>query len=166
MMWHVIAACVFSLCSADPLDTLERQTSGLTFWQQSYDAPVGTSREQDLLRLHRLIQTVLGVEVQQAGAAPGVAGIASREHRIIALDGTLSPNARLQVLAHEAGHFLQPDGLTTQEGEVFADAVSYLVTRDEAPVFSRYLAGSKSGLHVLRTYRREIHWAARVLSGR
>ena len=165
-MWHVIAACVLSLCSTDPLDRLERQASSLTFWQQSYDAPSGTSREQDLLKLQRLVETVLGVQVQQAGAPPGTAGVSSREHRIIALDGTLSPNARLQVLAHEAGHVLQPDGLSKQEAEVFADAVSLLVTGDDAHVYSQYLAGSKSGLHALRTYRREIQWAARVLGGR
>ena len=165
-MWHLLAACVLSLCSTDPLDRLERQVSSLTFWQQSYDAPDGKDREQDLLKLQRLVEIVLGVQVQQAGAPPGTAGVSSREHRIIALDGTLSPNAKLQVLAHEAAHILQPGDMTKQEAEVFADAVSLLVTGDDAHVYSQYLAGSKSGLHALRTYRREIKWATTVLGGK
>jgi hypothetical protein len=166
-MWHLILSCAFLLsCSNNPLDKLERQASELTYWQQSYDAPTGSSREQDLLKLARLVETALGVQVQQAGAPPGTAGVSSRQHRIIALDGTLSPNAKLQVLAHEAGHILQPEGLTKAESEVFADAVALLVTGDDVHVFSHYLAGSKSGLGVLRIYRREIQWAARVLSGR
>ena len=164
-MWHLLAACVLSLCSTDPLDRLEREVSGFTFWEQSCEAPVGNSREQEYRRLQRLAWMVLGVQVQ-ASATPGVAGLASREARIIAIDPTLSPNAALQVLAHEAGHILQPDGLSKAEAEVFADAVAYLVTGDDVHVYGRYLAGSKQGLGVLKTYRREIEWAATVLSGR
>lgn len=176
-MLHLVFACLFSLCSQDPLDKLERQTDSYTFWEQSYDAPRGSDREQELQRLARLVSSALGVEVDMAGAPPGAAGITVRkaimvdeQHqaliRVIALDGTLSPNAKLQVLAHEAGHILQPEGLSRVEAEVFADAVAYLYTHDDGPVFARYLAGNKSGLHVLKTYRREIKWAARVLSGR
>lgn len=166
-MWHLIAACVLSLCSVDPLDRLERQTSSLTFWQQSYDAPVGNSRQQDFMRLQRLVVTVLGVTLR-VGAPDGIAGITviGEEGRVIALDPTLSPNAAFQVLAHEAGHILQPGGLSRPEAEVFADAVSLLVTGDNAHIFSRYLASSKSGLSVLKTHRREIYWAAHVLSGK
>lgn len=164
-MWHLIAACVLSLCSPDPLDKLEHEISRYTFWEQSYEAPVGNSREQELLRLQRLVSMALGVQVQ-AAAVPGIAGLASREARIIALDPTLSPNAALQVLAHEAGHMLQPEGLNKAEAEVFADAVAYLVTGDSLHVYGRYLAGSKQGLHVLKAYRREIKWAATVLGGK
>lgn len=167
-MLHLIASCILLVgfgCSHDPLDTLERQIGQLTYWQQSYEAPVGNSREQDFYKLQRLVVSVLGVKIQ-AGAMPGIAGFTVRETRIISLDPTLSPNAGLQVLAHEAAHVLQPEGLTKPEGEVFADAVALLVTGDDVRVFSHYLAGSKSGLHVLKTYRREIQWAARVLSGR
>jgi hypothetical protein len=164
-MWHLIVACALSLCSSDPLEKLERQTQSITYWQQSYDAPVGNSREQDFYKLQRLVVSVLGVRLQ-AGTPDGIAGVTAREARIIALDPTLSPNAGLQVLAHEAGHVLQPYGLTKAEGEVFADAVSMLVTGDNVQIFSHYLAGSKSGLGVLRIYRKEIQWAAKVLSGR
>jgi hypothetical protein len=164
-MWHLIVACALSFCSQDPLDRLEHQTQSITYWQQSYDAPVGNSREQDFYKLQRLVVTVLGVRLQ-AGTPDGIAGATAREERIIAIDPTLSPNAGLQVLAHEAGHILQPEGLTKAEGEVFADAVSMLVTGDNVKVFSHYLAGSKSGLGVLKIYRREIYWAANVLSGK
>jgi hypothetical protein len=166
-MWHLILACAFSLCSTDPLDRLERQASSLTFWQQSYDAPVGDSRLQDFLRLQRLAVSVLGVKLQ-AGVPDGIAGLTAftEDGRVISLDPTLSPNAAYQVLAHEAGHVLQPTGLSKQEAEVFADAVSMLVTGDNVHVFSQYLAGSKSGLGVLRIYRKEIRWAATVLRGR
>lgn len=164
-MWHLIVACVLLFCSADPLDRLTRETQSYTAWEQSYDAPTGDSHARDLARLQRLVTTVLGVELQ-AGAPAGIAGYTIREQRVISLDPTLSPNAQFQVLAHEAGHVLQPAGLSTPEAEVFADAVAYLVSGDETKTFSRYLSGSKSGLHVLKTYRREIQWAAKVLGGK
>ena len=176
-MWHLLAACLFSLCSTDPLDRLERDARAFSAWEASYDAPTGGDRLSEYLRLHRLVESVLGVRVQGFGAPPETSGAIGRmvttdpdgtEHvvRVIALNSTLSPNARLEVLAHEAGHLLQPPGLTDDEGQVFADAVSYLVTRGNRRTYARYLSGHKSSLRVLKTYRREIQWAAKVLSGR
>ena len=164
-MWHLLAACLLSLCSIDPLDRLERETLRFSAWEQSYDAPTGASRQAELMRLARLVSTVFGVEIRK-GTHDGIAGFVVREARVIVLDSTLSPNAALQVLAHEAGHILQPEGLSKADAEVFADAVAYLVTGDDVHVYGRYLAGSKQGLHVLKTYRREIEWAAKVLRGR
>ena len=93
-MWRLILACALSFCSPDPLDTLERQTQEITYWQQSYDAPVGNSREQDFYKLQWLVTRVLGVQIR-AGAPDGIAGFTMREARIISIDPALSPNAEL-----------------------------------------------------------------------
>ena len=163
-MWHLLAACLVSLCSSDPLDGLDRDARSFSAWEQFYDAPTGSSREHELGRLARIVVTVLGAEIREE-AIGHVAGYTSRQERVIVLDSSLSADAKLEVLAHEAGHLLQPPGLVGDEGQVFADAVSYLVTRGNRRTYARYLSGHKSALSVLRTYRREIRWAAKVLGG-
>lgn len=164
-MWHLIAACVLSLCSTDPLDKLEREARSFSAWEQSYDAPTGSDRAGEYGRLARVIAVVLGAEVREQ-AIGQVAGYTIRQERLIVIDSSLSTNAKLEVLAHEAGHLLQPPGVEGDDGQVFADAVSFLVTGRNSRTYARYLAGHKASLHVLKTYRREIKWAAKVLEGR
>ena len=153
----------------DPLRQLERATLAVPTWQAVYTPPLGAERKADLDRLQRLVERGLGAKVElieaaQDGAVSPVAGVTYLDQRLIQLDPALSPNAQLQVLAHEAGHLLSPPDLARAEREVFADAVSYLVTRDAIRIYALYLSQHKSGLTVLRTHRREIHWAADVLS--
>jgi len=104
------------------------------------------------------------------GSAEGYSGITYWETRQIAIDERLSWNARFEVLAHEAGHVLQPQGLTQIEGEVFAEGVAYLVLRhyghDRIELHAYYLAARKSGLDVLEHYATDIRHAARVLTAR
>jgi hypothetical protein len=64
----------------------------------------------------------------------------SSEHRIV-VDKALSWNDRYVVLAHEAGHTLQPGWVDRNEAEVFAEGVAMLVTQTGPREHARYLAG-------------------------
>lgn len=63
-------------------------------------------------------------------------------HRIFVDEG-LHWNARLAVLAHEAGHTMQPDWLAEGEAECFAESVSTLVSRDGVREHARYMASAR-----------------------
>jgi len=159
-MWHLLAACVLSLCSTDPLDKLAKEVA-------TFNVPAPPERPAELERLEALVFRTLGVVIVE-GAPEGFAGIATSHPRIISLSQKLTPAQRYEVLAHEAAHVLQPDGLTTEEEEVFAEAVALLVTGNNSKPYAKYLAwrGAASSLRVLKTHRKEIRLAARVLGGK
>lgn len=64
------------------------------------------------------------------------------EHQIY-VEERLHWNARYAVLAHEAGHVLQPDWVDREEGDAFAEIVAALVTHDGLREHARFLARSK-----------------------
>lgn len=61
----------------------------------------------------------------------------------IHVDQSLSWNSRLAVLAHEAGHTLQPARRTQGQREAFAESVAMLVAHDGLLEHARYLASLK-----------------------
>ncbi len=63
-------------------------------------------------------------------------------HQII-VDADLHWSARAAVLAHEAGHTLQPAWVGTAEGDCFAEGVSALVVRDGLMDHARYMAPAR-----------------------
>lgn len=66
----------------------------------------------------------------------------SHTHEIV-VDANLSWDARYAVLAHEAGHVLQPWWLDGGQPEVFAEMVSTIMSRDGIREHARYLADQK-----------------------
>jgi hypothetical protein len=117
--------------------------------------------------LQAVLSVVNGVTVTY-GDSHGYDGLT--QHRSIVISESMEWNARMEVLAHEAGHVLQPNGLTQAEGEVFAEGVAYLVLRhyghDRIELHAHYLAARKSGLYVLENYATDIKHAAGVLLAR
>ena len=89
------------------------------------------------------------------------------EERQVWLNKDLALDAQVQVLAHELGHALSPPGLTEQEREVFAEAVSYLVVLPELDDLNRYatyIARHKTvARQVMKMHEQHIWWAARLL---
>jgi hypothetical protein len=57
-----------------------------------------------------------------------VYGLTDSSEHIIRIEKSLSWNARFAVLAHEAGHTVQPWWLDRMEGDVFAESVATLIT--------------------------------------
>ena len=89
-------------------------------------------------------------------------GTTDRATRTIAIDASLSWNARRLVIAHEAGHILQPAWLNHNQAEAFAGAVAGLVshqTRESARYLSKFRADS---LLVMIVEWRAIYRAAAV----
>jgi hypothetical protein len=77
---------------------------------------------------------------------------------------------RVEVLAHELAHVLQPTVLYGDAGQLWADAVSYLIVRRHAgydPIarYAPYVANYKAFAWVLTRFRPQIELTARVLMG-
>jgi hypothetical protein len=106
----------------------------------------GTHRYWDALSLESKLE-MLNYSVTYAGGLEvdghEAYGVTDMEKHAIIIDGGLSWNARLAVLAHEAGHTLQPGWVTTRQAEAFAETVAMLVSHDGYREHARYLASHK-----------------------
>jgi hypothetical protein len=157
-----------------PIDELEHRTRSIPMFHAVYVPPAGDEFMGQALVLQGIVETVLGVQViyepitedDMVGwtkIGPGI--------RAVHVEAGIGWTGRLEVLAHEAGHRLQPPvfDAKSSESEVFAETVSFLVCRvyghDTLEKSANYLAVHKGGLHVLRDYRQEIEFAVAVLSG-
>lgn len=111
----------------------------------------------------------LGITVTYDLADGSHAGGYSPSLRRIQVATKLDAMGRLEVIAHEAAHAIQPPGLSRSEADVWADTVAMKVCKrfgiDIEPQTSRYLAGQKQALHILHDYQAEIEWAVVVLTG-
>lgn len=92
-----------------------------------------------------------------------VFGLTDTNAHHIYIEEDLHWNDRFAVLAHEAGHTLQPGYLDRQEGDVFAESVSYLVAGDRRNS-ARWLSSAKPQfIFVALAEWRAIYHAAAVL---
>ncbi len=157
-----------------PLQQLENRTRQIPALHTVYMAPMDDDFFYATIRLQNTVQQVLGVavdftEMDDASLA-GWTQLQPSAPRAVHVDNQLHWTARLEVLAHEAGHRLQPPVFapTSSESEVFAEAVEFLVCRayghDTLEISANYLAVHKGGLHVLHDYRMEIDYAVAVLT--
>ncbi len=176
-VWSVVGTTVgmavilgmFGAFTVDPLERLHQKVSQ----QVSFAADVEVSEDNDFywpaLRLQRILVEQLGASVVFSETeVPGAAGTTNQLSRTVTIDGKLHWTARFETLVHEAAHLLQPKMATRMDGEVFAEAVAYLVAihdgdKDALRRSSRYLAGQKASLHILSDYRPEILRAAKFL---
>lgn len=94
-------------------------------------------------------------------------GLTQRRKHTITIDSGLSWNDRLAVLAHEGGHVLEPGWADENQGEVFAESVAMLVSRDGYREHARYLARFKVDLVMMYLLEwRAMYHAAAVLGDR
>lgn len=154
----------------DPLRLLERETRAVTVHGDGYRFERANDQFWNAIQVGSIINQDLGGRIAFQWLGPGMAGDTDPITRKVRINSALSWNERLATLAHEGAHLLEPNNLDHADSEVFAEAVAYLVCRsfglDRVEDHARYLAGHKSGLHVLIDYRREIERAARILEGR
>lgn len=66
----------------------------------------------------------------------------TREHAIL-VDADLHWTARYRVLAHEAGHTLQPIWVDNVQADCFAEAVAAVVVRQGLREHARFMAGAR-----------------------
>lgn len=106
-----------------------------------------------------------GWTVHYAPLHSDASGFTDFERRDIWIDDRLAWNARLAVLAHEAGHTQQPNWATHNQGEVFAEIVSALIAHDGLREHARYLARMRGDAYLLAvTEWRALYRAADLFS--
>lgn len=93
------------------------------------------------------------------------------ENKVILLHYGLPPTGRLEVLAHEAAHHLEPEALRSfsdEKDQLFADVVSTLVMRkfgiDNLAVAVKYMALYREWVGETRKWEREIREAVEKLT--
>jgi len=166
MRYFLAAALLLGLGCAH---TLEQAILEVPYADSGYAADDLMSAR--LRSFQATMEHVLHVTIEYQGQEHmGAAGFTNVAERYIIITQELSPQAKIEVLAHEGAHMLEPWGLSRAESEVFADAVSYEVCKrlgfDTRETVARYLAGYKQATYILRAYKMEIAWAATVLSGK
>lgn len=156
-------------------------------WKSTYEPPTtnGHQAQYDELRARAVswgftildsVETInqFFEENPQTNQLGEANGMASLEHKIIILDPEMAADGKLEVLAHEMGHFFQPSVFSSPgyyaEREVFAEFVSRKVTEyyevEGAQKRSDYyLAGYKTGLHILPTVKVDIEEAYEHIIG-
>jgi hypothetical protein len=121
----------------------------------------------DALRLEaRLIDLGWAVNYSHDLNSGGQAayGLTSQSEHTVWIDQSMHWNARFAVLAHEGGHILQPGWMTREQGEIFAETVSALVSRDGLREHARYLSRYKLDFMLITFMEwRQIYRAAAVL---
>jgi hypothetical protein len=91
-------------------------------------------------------------------------GLTLPQLHAVVIDKDLHWSARAAILAHEAGHTVQPSWLNNIEGDCFAESVATLIMHDGFREHARFLAGAKwTCLGVLLAEFPSIYHAAAVL---
>jgi hypothetical protein len=112
-----------------------------------------------------------GITIADLPEQDGAFGRASLEQRTIWIKRSLSVNAQFEVLAHEAGHLLQPPALADDAlSQLFAELVGVGVqhfygsaTADETG--AAYLSQFKYTFGAARAMRHDIDYAVKALTG-
>ena len=163
----VLLTALVACSCASPLSRLSNAVEAAPRQWWGYSPPE-TDTLQDLQQRLRTAAWYLRIDIRQERPANGAYGTFNPLFRVISIDPALAFDAQVQVVAHELCHALQPIGLETlSDTETFADACAYLVVlpdRDDLQTFARYLGRFRTTAPaVIRSYRREIQWAAAVL---
>lgn len=161
------AACGTSLGCASSLDKLASRSEQLPTHRWIYVPPDTAELGDTALRL-KWAASYLGIKIGiNEDMDHNELGTWVAETRQVWLNKELHLDGQVQVLAHELGHALSPPGLTEQEREVFAEAVSYLVIlpqKDDLDRYATYVARHKTvARQVIKMHKPHIWWAARFL---
>lgn len=103
----------------------------------------GDARYWDALALEARLEA-LGWSVEYGDAGDSLLGVTYPHRHHIVVDERLHWDARFAVLAHEAGHTMEPAWLDHDQGEVFAECVAALLDGYHLREHARWLAGQKA----------------------
>jgi hypothetical protein len=164
----LLAMCVgLSACAPRVLYMAER----ISHFEATYDETPGDSMAPAFYDLHRRL-TDWGVTIGDLPPEAPYAGIAYGQHKTILLKPRMSINAKFEVLAHEAGHLLQPPAIEagSQVGQLFAELVGVEVQKfygstTAEKVAAPYLAQMKYAFPAWRWMKRDIAYAVKALTG-
>lgn len=152
----------------DPLCRLERRTLEIREHDHDLEANAQTDYLVETKRRLVVAERILGINVVTSGMGHAM-GQVDLATRIITIDSETTHDGRVSTEIHEIAHLFAPNVFESYgEGEVFAEAVSFLVTRHEhedVDAYATYLYKHKDHLVVLHAYRAEIEFAARTIWG-
>ena len=119
-----------------------------TFWVHPSDAhySTGTDHYWDALTLEATLESrgwAVGYADNLVFYGVPAWGLTNPVQHVIYVDRSLYWNARFAILAHEAGHTMQPSWLNQEEADCFAESVSALVARDDLRSHAHYLARAR-----------------------
>ena len=173
MLCHLILVVTFWALPCDPLTGFAGLIARTPWAAQAAVLPDGDGAEVQARGLERRIQDHLAAVIIYGDMQPygDYVGVTLRDSRHILVRQDLGWDAKLLVLAHEAGHLLHPPTLTDEESEAFAEGVSWLVGRRLYGTFAdeahrRYLTRYKAHLGIWRTFRPDIDYAVTLLAPR
>lgn len=166
----LILAALLSTACAHPLSSLKRGMEHRNAYTAKYEPP---TFETDACRAGVKHLEAMAVRLQIEvgyGSLPEELGAASRMTRVVMVHEGLNACGRLEVLSHELAHISQPNALGQIDAQVFAESVSYLVTRrlggyDPKDRFLAYLGVLKLSSRVTVLYRDEIQAVVNLLTG-
>jgi hypothetical protein len=132
-------------------------------WEWAYDELWGRLEAQGVT-----IEEVPNLRQPETGGE--VWGLTYRLDHKIQIEATVDPNARFEILAHEAGHLFHNSGMSQAQAEIFAESVGagiqhFYGVPGAAKKSGDYLAGYKYGLPVLPYIRKDIDLAVKALTG-
>lgn len=161
----LIGLLLFGTAScAGSLGRLQRDMERASAYKSVYtQPPAGTPACDRALQQLEAVAKARTIVVIYQPMDGGMAG-----HGIAAVDARLNACGRVEFLAHELAHLLQPANLATAEAQVFADAVSYRYVREMAGYDPRdryavYLGQFKNASHIFARYRVEIDATVAIL---
>jgi hypothetical protein len=120
--------------------------------------------ESNLIRIGWAVKYETPLTMMTRQGPIKVYGLTVTEEHTVYVDAVLSWDARYAVLAHEAGHVLQPNWMDYAKGDVFAEIIAALVVRDNPREHARYLSAYRGDfLIVALTEWRALYRSAALL---
>jgi hypothetical protein len=167
----VLLLLSLSACASRADAVVARASSGLG-WDAHYHPTEGGDPKTLQFLQTRAEWFGISVEYRPDGHEDlrGAVGLSYEDgmQKYVLVNGDLSVNGRIEVLAHELGHMFQPPLASRMEHEVFAELVSVEVCKrfgvDSSKASARYLQADKSALSVGRTHRLEIAFVVDILT--
>jgi hypothetical protein len=164
--------CVVALSMVACAPTTLRLAEEISHFGAKYEPTPGDEMAAGLADLEQRLKA-WGVRLVDLHPKVSYLGYAEAHTRTIYLQPWLSVNARFEVLAHEAGHFLQPptiDEQTKMFGQLFAEMVGVGVqkfyhSKTAERVAAPYLAQMKYTFPAYKWMRRDIDRAVKALTG-
>jgi hypothetical protein len=167
----LLLALLLTGCASSSARVLQR-ASEISHFAAGYTPTPGDDMAGPLAELTTRLEA-WGVRVEDLPETPGrpMVGLASLEYRVVQIQRGLSVNARFEVLAHEAGHLLQPPGLQDRAvAQLFAELVGvgigkFYGAKHCEEIAAIYLASFKYVFGAEPHLRRDITYAIEAMTG-
>jgi hypothetical protein len=163
----LVALCGLSACAPKTL----RMASRISHFAATYEPTPGEEMADALADLQTRL-TTWGITLGDLPPTSPNVGVADAHGKTILIRAGLSVNARFEVLAHEAGHLLQPPSMESgsMHGQVFAEMVGVGVqkfygSKTAEKVAAAYLAQMKYAFPAYKWMKHDIDYAIRCLTG-